>query len=157
VLRDLVRELGEAGCKEPNATSAPEQAASSCALRREWGSHCTSRLLLAPQPRQEVLERLTDQLVLALGPPRLVMGWSGILTAQSCTLTVCTEFANRWRTRQGLYLLAKSVCRQSARTNCSQTQMIANCWPTQFAVLANTTGEVRRLEKGTQYPWDDSR
>jgi hypothetical protein len=32
--------------------------------------------LLALQPRQEVLERLTDQLVLALGPPRLVMGWS---------------------------------------------------------------------------------
>jgi hypothetical protein len=35
--------------------------------------------LLAPHPRQEeVLGRLslTDQLILALGPPRLVMGWS---------------------------------------------------------------------------------
>jgi hypothetical protein len=115
--------------------------------------------LLAPQPRQEVLGRHTDQLVLALGPLRLVMGWStrstraidlavrlttpaeglelrmerpkrsrarrlihlmpsassgASWTAQSGTLTVCTEFANSWRARPGLGLLAKSVCRQPA-------------------------------------------
>jgi hypothetical protein len=48
-----------------------------------------------------------------------------------------------WRTRPGLDLLAKSVCRQYgyARTNDSQTQVFANCWPTQFAMLANTTAK----------------
>jgi hypothetical protein len=187
VRKEVVIRVGGGGGAGParaarctGAAAALEPAASICALRRVWGSPCTSRsspcssttprgawashgsarpCAWPTSPRHGLehavnpfhrLGRTTDDAGRGAGAPdgaaealpRPNIDAIGLVepswTAQSGTLTVCTEFANIWRTRPGLDLLAKSVCRQSAQTSCSQTQVFVNCWPTQFAMCWRT-------------------